>query len=249
MRRRGHSGGRDAADRDLPLAADIGEVGAVGQDEAEADQRERRRLRLIEAPIAKGEPEGAVDERRDRVRHGLAAHRDQQQADRQRADATASERHRAVPGAAKSADGQAAGDAVHALSLRLPRHHGTDGAARAGSAGRTAHDPAAIQHDDAVGDRQQFVELARDQQHADAAARGRADLAIDRGSTAPTSRPRVGWAATSTTRSVKRQLARQHRLLLVAAGEAGERDLGAGGAHVEARASARRAVALQRARA
>ena len=43
--------GRDAADRDLPFAADIGEIGAVGEDEAETDQRERE-LRLIEAAIA-----------------------------------------------------------------------------------------------------------------------------------------------------------------------------------------------------
>ena len=60
------------------------------------------------------------------------------------------------------------------------RHEGADGAALAHLGRTLAHQAAAIEHGDAVGDGDQLVELAGDQQHADAAAGGGADLAIDR---------------------------------------------------------------------
>ena len=56
-----HGGGGDAAERDLALAADVGEVGALGEDEAEADQAER---------------EGAVDRGRDGIGRAPGAFRE-----------------------------------------------------------------------------------------------------------------------------------------------------------------------------
>ena len=72
--------GGDAAHRDLALAADIGEVGAKRQDEAEADQRQRHGA-IDRGADGEGRTEGAVHEGLDGVGHGLAAGGDQQQAD------------------------------------------------------------------------------------------------------------------------------------------------------------------------
>ena len=94
-----------------------------------------------------------------------------------------------------------------------------------------ADDLAAVDDQHAVGDRQQLVQLAGDEQHAGAARACAADLGIDRLDGADVE------AAGRLRRQqeyqrIQGQLARQHRLLLVAARQAGHRRVGAGRADV-----------------
>ena len=214
-------GGGDAADRDLALAADVGEVGAVGQDEAEAHQRQR---------------DGAVDRGADRVRPSRQApsrtpRRRRAPARRsphqQRCRRSSAARPATTETAARHGRPRSAASRASDRAMRLSCGAGPTSARRCaprslGAGRQLADDPAAVEHDDAIGDRQQLVELARDQQHADAArARPRGS-----GRRPPRPRRRRGRASAGPPaghQRIQRQLARQHRLLLVAARQAGER--------------------------
>ena len=91
---------------------------------------------------------------------------------------------------------------------------------------------AAVDHADAVGEGQDLVELGRHQQHGGALSR----ISMIRrwmNSIEPTSRPRVGWATTSSF-TVAGELAGDDHLLLVAAREVvRRRPLALGRADVE----------------
>ena len=80
-----------------------------------------------------------------------------------------------------------------------------------------ADDLALVDDEDAVGERQDLLQLERDEQDALPSSRSSTSRRWTN-SIAPTSRPRVGCAAISTRR-VAVDLAREHDLLLVAAGE------------------------------
>ena len=76
-------GSGDAAHRNLALAPNIHKIGAVGDDEADADQRES------DAAIDRrgdgiGRTDGPVDERRDGVQHGNTHGEDQRDAKQRR---------------------------------------------------------------------------------------------------------------------------------------------------------------------
>jgi hypothetical protein len=65
--------------------------------------------------------------------------------------------------------------------LRLPRHHRADALALAWIGGAVAHDAAAIKDDNAIRDRDQFIELRRNKEDRGAAIAGGSDVAIDGG--------------------------------------------------------------------
>jgi len=65
--------------------------------------------------------------------------------------------------------------------LRLPRHHRADRLLTVGIGDAGAHDPAAVEHHDAVGHGEQFIELGRHQQDRHATVAGGTDMAVDRG--------------------------------------------------------------------
>ena len=187
--------------------------------------------RLIEAPMAKALPK--APSRKASIASGtdLPLDRDQQQADDHRAG-DGEERHGDADQAA--AVGQREGQRRHAASPAgiWPDIRAPIAAALGHPGGALADQPAAVEHDDPVGDGDQLVELARDQQHADAAPGGGADLAIDRldGADVEAAR-RLG--GDQRDQRIERQLARQHGLLLVAAAQARKGDLRPGGADVE----------------
>ena len=168
-------GGGDAADGDLALAAHVGEVGADGEDEAEADQRQRHGA-VDRGADGEGRAEGAVAEGLDRVGHRLAAGA-RSAAGRSPSSRRRRRRESTAPSSRRRSRQRASASAV----MRPAPTSGRRWRSRSPVLGRPlAHQAAAVEHDDAVGDGDQLVELARDQQHADAAARGGADLAIDR---------------------------------------------------------------------
>ena len=93
--------------------------------------------------------------------------------------------------------------------------------------------------DDPIGEVEDLLELAGDEQHADA-RRGRGSVSlVPTNSIAPTSRPRVGWAATSTFGSWASSRART-TALLVAARERPHRCVGSVAADGEVARSAPR---------
>ncbi len=92
-------------------------------------------------------------------------------------------------------------------------------------------DAALVERDDAVGQRVDLVELGRDQQHRPALGLLLQDLR-QTNSIAPTSRPRVGCAATKSF-GIGLELAGQDQLLLVAARQGSGGHVDASRPHVE----------------
>src|SRR5712692_7010306 len=117
-------------------------------------------------------------------------------------------------------------------SLRVSRHHGANSLTFPWVGGTRSHDPAAIEHDDAVRDGNELVELGRNQQNRRAAFARRTDMTID-------CRDSAHVEAASGLRRQKEDklrqanLAREHRLLLVATGPRGKRRVGARRPYVE----------------
>ena len=100
-------------------------------------------------------------------------------------------------------------------------------------------------HRDPVGDLEQLVEILADHQHRGAAA-GEIDQRLPDGGGGQASTPQVGWLTTSTPGSAQ-DLAADHELLQVAAGQRAGGRVGPGLAHVEgARSRPRRAPARRR---
>ena len=167
--------------------------------------------RLIEAPTAKAVPKAPSMKASMASGTSLPLSGDQQQADDHRADdGDEGNRHAEQTAAIRQRESASARHAT-CPDIRAPI------APRSLMLGRPlAHQAAAIEHGDAVGDGDQLVELARDQQHADAAARRGADLAVDRldGADIEAARRLRG---DQRHQRIERQLARQHGLLLVAA--------------------------------
>src|SRR5215217_4042868 len=64
--------------------------------------------------------------------------------------------------------GESVGGRRKVSVMCLSRHHCPYACALVGAGRAAAHDAAAVQHHDAVGDRQQFIEFGRNQQHRDA---------------------------------------------------------------------------------
>ena len=112
------------------------------------------------------------------------------------------------------------------------RHHQAE-RALVGAAGRhLAHDAAGEHHQDAVGERQDLVELDRDHQHGAALVAALHQLAMDEFDGADIDAARR--LADQQHLGLARHLARQHQLLLVAAGEARRAQAGRARPHVEA---------------
>ena len=142
-----------------PSPPTLTRLARVCDDEADADQREG------DTPIDRGgdgvrRADGTVDE------GGNGSIRDTPKRRSARGQAT-------LPPARPPRKSQPRGAARRAnslkywsshRSLRLSRHHGADPLAFAGVGGAVTHDPAAIEHDDAVRHRNQLVEFGGDQQ-------------------------------------------------------------------------------------
>ena len=103
---------------------------------------------------------------------------------------------------------------------RLPRRRPSAGRvpAREWSGGQNADDPALVHDGDPVGQRVDLVELGRDDQRPPTPLSRWATIRLCTNSIEPTSRPRVGWLASSTLH-VAAHLAGDDHLLLVAAGQ------------------------------
>ena len=211
--------GGDAADRDLALAADVGEVGAVGEDEAEADQRQRH------AAVDRGGHAHRASRRRRRRRPPIASgteradRRDQQQADDSAADERPRQRHqqrRPQQAGSRLAAAQCRSRRV----MRLPRHHGADALALA-PARRAARPSSGRDRARRCDRRRRAARRARDEISSTPTPRraGGADLAVDRLDRADVEAARRLRREQEHQR-FERDLARQHRLLLVAAGQA-----------------------------
>ena len=153
--------GGDAADRDLALAAHIGEVGAIARMKPRPTS-DSATARLIEAPTAKVYRRRRP-ERLDRLGHGRRWPPISSTPIIEPTTATAGQQHAGRRRRSRQRASQRG-------SCDLSRHQARWRPARSGRP-PLAHDAAAIEHGDAVGDGDQFVELARDQQDADTAAR------------------------------------------------------------------------------
>ena len=196
----------ERADGELALGADVEQAGAQRQRDRQAGEDERRGLEqhLADAVARCPRCRRAAGDRRASG-----------------APPTAMMSSAGAPASAISAAHSARQDArVIAFTRRAPIMSAPICGAHLGAAlGRVvdaAGDAAAVEHGDAVGEREQLVEIGGDEQHRAAARRARARSSAWMRSMAPTSTPRVGCAQTARASSA-RQLAADHDLLLVAA--------------------------------
>ena len=113
----------------------------------------------------------------------------------------------------------------------FPSHEPADCFPAGGGRRLFADHPTAKQNQDAISDRNQLIELARNQEHADAAVSRLSYSLVDRGDGANVQPPRRLRCEKKDQRR-DRQFARENRLLLIAAGEARHSRLGTRAANV-----------------
>ena len=148
--------GGEGADGELPFGADVEEAGAQRERHGQAGEDERRRLEEHLADAVAVAP-GAGEEQAIDGERRAADGEDQRRGRGERDQRRPRRRQRSAPQPARRAH-------VPAPSISAPISRAQLGAAL-GHVVDAADDAAAIEHADAVGEREQLVEIGGDEQH------------------------------------------------------------------------------------